>query len=162
VGVCLHLTKLDSTLNSVLQNKKSALPLSVAASARKVALIGPSVDIGAVLLGDYADMASPAVSIAAAAPAALPAGVNIVVARGCVTNACQNMSGFAAAEEAAKGADFAILQVRCCVPLEAVLRGSFSMFRANLERVPTLLPSCSLASAAMLAVKRTIRTRKLR
>ncbi len=57
-------------------------------------------------------MAAPAVSVAAAAPDALPSSTVIVVARGCLTNACVNTSGFPAAEEAAKGADVAVLQVR--------------------------------------------------
>ena len=52
-----------------------------------------------------------AVSFAAAAAAAFPPTVSISVARGCLVTACQNTSGFASAEEAAKGADIAVLQV---------------------------------------------------
>ena len=95
------------------QNKKNVLPLSTAAY-RKVALLGPAIDNGAVMLGDYADMAAPAVSIAAAALSALPAGVDIAVSRGCLTNACSNTSGFAAAEAAAHGANVAVLQLGLC------------------------------------------------
>ena len=67
-----------------LQNEQSTLPLQGIGSLRKVALLGPAIDDGLVLLGDYANMDAPTVSFAAAAVDAFAPSTTLAVARGCV------------------------------------------------------------------------------
>lgn len=117
-----------------LQNEQSTLPLQGIGSLRKVALLGPAIDDGPVLLGDYANMDAPTVSFAAAAVDAFAPSTALAVARGCVVTACQNTSGFAAAEAAAKDADLAVLQVRAL-------------------RVARRIPGCVAASCAHAAAR---------
>ena len=96
----------------LLTNRGGVLPLAPAA-LRRLALVGPAIDDGAVMLGDYADMHAPAVSLAAAAALALPEAA-LAVARGCADTACNDTAGFAAAAAACAGADAVILQLGLC------------------------------------------------
>ena len=96
----------------LLTNRNNSLPLNLV-TLKRLALIGPTIDFGAALLGDYSDLAAPAVSLAEAAAEMLP-GITLSVANGCITTACPDQSGFFDAEVSVFNADAVILQLGLC------------------------------------------------
>jgi len=131
----------------LLQNERGALPLARAALARRLAVVGPSVDDGLAQLGDYANMLAPAVSLAAAAAAILDGtGVALAVARGCLDNACANATGFADAAAAAAGADAVILQLGLC----SDACGAAAQEAESADRSDLSLPGLQAALAAAM------------
>jgi beta-glucosidase len=96
----------------LLQNRNNTLPLNPV-TLKRLALIGPTIDFGAALLGDYSDLSAPSVSLAEAAEEMFQ-GVELAVANGCITTACPDQSGFIEAAIAAYNADVVILQLGLC------------------------------------------------
>ena len=130
----------------LLQHRARVLPLDARALA-SLALIGPAIDDGAVQLGDYADMIAPAVSIAAAAAAALP-GVPLAVARGCANTACNSSAGFGAAAAAAASASAVVLQLGLCSDACNGQDGNDAQEREGTDRGSLTLPGQQAALAA--------------